>query len=259
MIQELFSWLTTRCAPQARQFGYLYEAIAMRARAKRCAAAWQSHLISSQQFISDCILKSEPGGVALVFGSGLGLDMPKAQLLKHFDEVWLVDMVHLRETRHAWQDEKVKFIEYDVTNTLSSIARGELTMSQPYRWLDDKNIRFVLSANIIGQLPVQPLSWLAKHYPNIEDEVLDAWSESLLTAHMTYLQAFISQGAHVCLIADLEWHYAENNQVRTVIDAWRGLAHPTPHARWGWRIAPRGELRTNNTQTNWVGAWCFTD
>jgi hypothetical protein len=259
MIAELFSWLTTRCAPQARQMGYLYEAIAMQERVKRCEVSWRSHLTQSRQFAQACIEKQEKGGVALVLGSGLGLDIPQQALLEHFDEIWLVDMVHLRSTRKLWSvSNKVKFIEFDVTQVISAVTRGELLASHPQRWLDHEAIRFVLSANILGQLPVQPLAWLAKHYPHKEESELDAWSQQLLQGHLDYLHAFAQQGAGVCLIADLEWHYAESNQIRSVIDAWRELDQPAPDARWEWRIAPRGEMGLNRTQTNWVGGWCWS-
>jgi hypothetical protein len=258
MISELFTWLTTRCAPQARQLGYLYEAIAMRERVKRCELSWRSHLTQARQFAQTCIEQQAPGGIALVLGSGLGLDIPQAVLLSQFDEVWLVDMVHLRSTRKAWQGSaKVRFIEADVTEVLASVTRGELPASHPQRWLDNADIRFVLSANILGQLPVQPLAWLTKHYPHKPESELDAWSQQLLQGHLDYLSAFAQQGAGVCLIADMEWHYAESNQVREVVDAWRGLDQPLPDARWEWRIAPRGEMGLNRTQTNWVGGWCW--
>lgn len=258
MIFELVTWLTTRCAPQARQLGYLYEAIAMRERVKRCEISWRSHLVQSRQFAQACIEKQVPGGIALVLGSGLGLDIPQQALLDHFDEVWLVDMVHLRSTRRLWQrSPKVRFIEADVTEILASVTRGELLLSRPQRWLDDAGIRFVLSANILGQLPVQPLAWLAKHYPHKDEASLDLWSQQLLQSHLDYLRAFVQRGVGVCLIADLEWHYAESNQVRAVVDAWRGLEQTLPNDRWEWRIAPRGELGFNRTQTNWVGGWCW--
>jgi hypothetical protein len=258
MIAELVSWLTTRCAPQARQLGYLYEAIAMRERAKRCELSWRSHLTQARQFAQSCIEQQPRGGIALVLGSGLGLDIPQQALLSHFDEVWLVDMVHLPSTRKVWQGSaKVRFIEADVTEVLASVTQGELQTSQPQRWLDNADIRFVLSANILGQLPVQPLAWLEKHYPYKPEAELDAWSQQLLQGHLNYLRAFAKQGAGVCLIADMEWHYAESNQVREVVDAWRGLDQPPPDARWEWRIAPRGEIGLNRTQSNWVGGWCW--
>lgn len=258
MISELFTWLTTRCAPQARQLGYLYEAIAMRERVKRCEPSWRSHLTQASQFAQSCIEQQPTGGIALVLGSGLGLDIPQQALLNHFDEVWLVDMVHLRSTRKAWQGSaKVRFIEADVTEVLASVTRGELLPSRPQRWLDNADIRFVLSANILGQLPVQPLAWLEKHYPFKDEKSLDEWSQQLLQAHLDYLRAFTNKGAGVCLIADMEWHYAESNQVREVVDAWRGLEQQLPDSRWEWRIAPRGEMGLNRTQTNWVGGWCW--
>jgi hypothetical protein len=258
MIAELLTWLTTDCAPQARKLGYLYEAVAMQARIKRCAQAWKSHCEQAQTFATNCMHRQEKGGIAVVFGSGLGVDLPKAALLEQFDEVWLVDMVHLRSTKKAWgYHHKVRFIEHDVTGTLNDVVKGSLTTIQPQQWLDNADIRFVFSANILGQLPVQPLAWLANQVTTHDDEQLILWSRGLLQAHLTYLHAFRQRGVMVCLIADLEWQYHENNKLLQSIDAWRGLEHATPDASWEWRIAPRGELHGNRTQTNWVGGWCW--
>lgn len=258
MIAELFVWLTTDCAPQAKKLGYLYEAVAMQARIKRCAVAWKSHCEQAQAFASQCIQQQEKGGVAVVFGSGLGVDLPKEALLENFDEVWLVDMLHLRSTKKTWENNpKVRFIEYDVTESLADVVNGKLVFIQPKRWLDDARIRFVYSANILGQLPIQPLAWLENQLATESDVELNAWSQGLLQAHLTYLHAFKQRGVKVCLVADLEWQYYQNNQLVQTVDAWRGLEHDVPHARWEWRIAPRGELHANRTQINWVGGWCW--
>lgn len=260
MIAELLTWITTDCAPQARKLGYLYEAIAMQARIQRCAVAWKSHCEQAKDFATHCFTRQDKGGIALVFGSGLGIDLPKEALLDQFDEIWLVDMVHLRQTKKAWNfHHKVRFIEHDVTESLSDVVSGKLEQVQPQRWLNSPDIRFVLSANILGQLPVQPLSWLGHQHlaQDHNDDQLIGWATGLLKAHLDYLTAFKQRGVSVCLIADLEWQYSENNKLLQSIDAWRGLEYKIPDARWEWRIAPRGELHGNRTQTNWVGGWCW--
>lgn len=257
MIAEVITWLTTRCAPQARQLGYLYEAIAMQSRLKRCQHAWQSHLLDAQTFITRCMEQQPKGGVVLILGSGLGVDLPKEALLAHFDEIWLVDMVHLRTARAAWKnDAKVKFMVHDVTESLDDLVQGDLTVNMPTQWLGKTDIRLVVSANILGQLPILPMSWLVGQ-KIIDERLLETWARKLLQSHLDYLNAFRQQGSQVCLVADMEWRHAEGNQVREVIDAWRGLDQPEPDAQWAWRVAPRGEFSANRTQTNWVGGWCF--
>ena len=257
MISELLTWLTTDCAPQARKLGYLYEAIAMRERTKRCEVAWAAHCEQAKSFTQACIARQEKGGVAVVLGSGLGVDLPKEALLSHFDEIWLVDMVHLSSTKKEWgKHPNVKFIEHDITESLADLLKGKLNFDQPKRWQSGNfSIRFVLSANILGQLPVQPLAWLESQQHTFTDEQLNIWSQRLLQSHLNYLKAFRALGASVCLIADLEWQYSENNKLLQSIDAWRGLDCSQPDARWEWRIAPRGELHGNRTQTNLVGGW----
>lgn len=258
MLAEVWSWLTTPCAPQARRMGYLYEAIAMQARHQRHQAAWQSHAQASAAFIAQCFEAQPPGGVVLVLGSGLGVDLPREAMLAHFDEIWLVDLVHLRAARKRWGgSSKVRFITHDVTESLDSVLARQPQVATPERWLDESRIRLVVSANILGQLPLMPLSWLEARGLAVDDAQAHQLAQGWMAAHHAYLQAFAQRGARVCLVADMEWHYADGNQVREVVDAWRGLDHEAPQARWPWRVAPRGELGGNRTQTNWVGGWCW--
>ncbi len=259
MISELITWATTPCAPQARKLGFLYEAIAMQSRLSRCAHAWRPHLTQSQTFIQRCAEAQPKGGVALIFGSGLSVDLPQSFLLSHFDEIWLVDMVHLRQATQRWQGEgkeKVKFITHDVTESLDALLNGELIAPLPSRWLGKTQIRLVVSANLLGQLPILPMSWLSRQGKYSEDQI-EVWASMLLQAHLDYLQMFRQQGSAVCLISDMEWRFEEGVQVREVMDAWRGLDQPAPQEQWEWQIAPRGEFRVNRSQKNWVGAWCW--
>jgi hypothetical protein len=227
----------------------------MQARLSRCYSAWRPHLEQSQAFIKKCVEEQPKGGVVLVLGSGLGVDLPQDFLLDHFDEVWLVDMVHLRQARQRWHhSDKVKFITHDITESLENILKGELIAPLPAHWLGKTNIHLVISANVLGQLPILPMSWLAKHATH-SDEALEVWASSILQAHLDYLQMFRQQGAAVCLISDMEWRFEEGMQVHEVMDVWRGLDQPAPQAQWMWQIAPKGEFRANQTQNNWVGGW----
>lgn len=255
MIQEMITWATTPCAPQARKLGFLYEAIAMQARLSRCHHAWKPHLEQSKAFITQCAQQQPKGGIALILGSGLGVDLPQAFLLDYFDEIWLVDMVHLRQAQQQWHhNPKVKFITHDITESLENVLNGDLIAPLPTHWLGKTHIHFVVSANVLGQLPILPMSWLSDHGKHTEAE-LEVWATAILQAHLDYLQMFHQQGAGICLVSDMEWRFEEGVQVREVMDAWRGLDQPAPDLQWEWQIAPRGEFRVNRTQKNWVGGW----
>lgn len=257
MLLEWFEWLFTQGAPHARRMGYSYEAIAMQARLSRCSAAWQSHLQHSQQWITDCVQQQSKGGAVLVLGSGLGADLPMATLIDHFDQVYLVDMVHVRRVRRQWANHKqVQLIEADITGSLAALAHGQLTVTQPTRWLEDTSIRCVISANILGQLPVLPLAWLVRHYPQISEAQRIDWAQQVVAQHWQYLQAFRQVGAQVCLIADQYWQWHSSHGCVTEDACW-GVELPAAHRQWLWEIAPKGELHALKQQMNQVGAWCW--
>jgi hypothetical protein len=165
--------------------------------------------------------------------------------------------VHLRQSKQAWHHSpKVKFITYDITESLEAVLNGELIAPLPSQWLGKTHIHCVISANVLGQLPILPMAWLSEHH-RYSEEALENWAQAILKAHLDYLHLFQQQGATVCLVSDMEWRFEEGVQVREVMDAWRGLDQPAPDAQWEWQIAPRGEFRVNRTQKNWVGGWCL--
>ena len=93
------TWLTTPAPQWARQPGYLKELIAIQARYRRYRDSWEPHLHASRTVIIAAVDRCDRRHHAIVYGSGLLLDIPLDTLSRAFARLTLVDAVHLRSTR----------------------------------------------------------------------------------------------------------------------------------------------------------------
>lgn len=245
MLSEWLTYWRTECPPQARELGYLRESIGIRARYRRCRGAWQPHLENSKAALLASLDACHDFRTALVFGSGLLLDIPLAELSQRFAQVWLVDLIHLPEVRQAARRHpNVRCLSHDVTgflDSLDNLAPGKLDLPPPQRFLDEAEIDWVASVNLLSQLPLLPQAWLRRRFPGIAENEWEKWEEKLLRQHLDYLTAF---GKPACLLADAEQttigadgEILERNDFGGLLDKWG-----QPLSGWRWDVAPAGEI-----------------
>jgi hypothetical protein len=249
MIAEALRWLCTPCGRDARRYGYLYEAIALQARSRRCAAAWAPHLTASRSFL----LAAARGrsGRAVILGSGLLLDVPLAELCAIFDEVILVDLVHLWPVRRlARRFPQVHLLTADVSGALAALAERRLggTPQLPLA----ASVDWVASVNLYSQLPLLPRRVaLQQGHPA---PAVDAWSTQLQAHHLTWLRQLAPHGV---LLADLRQETRAGTGI--VLTAWDSAPllgdFGTPAKNWSWQLAPAGELADGEIFEHHVGAW----
>jgi hypothetical protein len=245
MLTEWFTYLAADCPPLARKLGYLRESIGIRSRYRRCKAAWQPHLENSRSALLESLHACNSFRTALVFGSGLMLDIPLAELAKRFENVWLIDLVHLPEVRRAARRHaNVRLLSHDVTGflgRLETMSPDNYDLLQPADFIDDPTVDWVASVNLLSQLPQLPLGWLRKRFPEIGDAAMDEYSTRLMRQHLNYIAAF---SVPACMLVDMEQTtYGQNGKVieRADFAAKLGLeSHAL--AQWRWDIAPPGEI-----------------
>lgn len=260
MLHELFTYLTTPCPAHARRLRYLYEVIAMRARHRRNRAAWQPHLENTRAFILAAADRCGPGGSVAVYGAGLLLDVPLAELAARFREVHLLDIVFLRETRRKVRRfGNVTLVEHDATNIAEALCRdgrlrpGNLPEPSPSPPECVRRADLVVSLNILSQLAVMPRAHVAGHRDDLDDEQIDAWCGRIVATHLALLR---SLDHHVCLVADHA--YEKTDRSGEVVDAGStvyDLPLPEPDASWTWDLAPLGEGDRALATSLAVGAW----
>jgi len=238
MLAELVEYLLTPCPGPARKLGYLAEAVAIRARHRRCRDAWQSHLEYSRAAILEAATACRGRQCALVLGSGALLDVPLEQLARMFERVVLADVVHPLCAR--WRARRlgnVRLASLDVTGTLAALADGPAIPDCTPQDLRDLIRReapdLLVSANILSQLPLLPLRRLESSGLHPQPE-LDAFAARLLEEHVRLLH---EHSGTACLISDIRWHGTSG-----IGNPLRFVALPPPVRTWIWNVAPRPEI-----------------
>jgi hypothetical protein len=238
MIRELFLYLTTKVRPEAKTFGHLYEAIAIREREKRCSNFWKSHRQESKKLILEVVNSIKQKNALLILGSGPMHEIPIEELSKLFLNISLVDIVHLPETKKKYQHLKnLNFIEHDITELENSISKEKIILNQvPSAFLENK-YDMVISANILSQLAYHLREYLEKKSSNIlSPEKLDLFSEQISIDHISYLKKFICP---VLLITDIETHHIDKSGKNVGLQTpYINFAFPNPIRTWDWNVAP---------------------
>ena len=252
MLREAWAWLSTPCNGEARRLGYLKEAIAFESRRWRCGEAWRDHLAHCHAAVRKSLARCARHGTALVLGSGLALEYPLAELAARFERVVLADMVHLRSVRRlAARHANVVLAETDLTGMAQRLLAhgGAATRAELAAWgatppaplADLGRVDWVLSANVLSQLPLLPVAWLTRRRPDIGDAALDHFGRSLMLRHLDLLANF---DAERLLLADAE--HTVRDAAGTIVEHtdFAGALGLDGHAfaSWQWPLAPAGEL-----------------
>ena len=245
VILEVIEYLTTPCSWTARKLGYLNGQLGIKVRHRQCRRAWQGHLERTRNVIRAAILDCPQRRKAVVLGSGLLLDVPLSDLSATFDEVVLVDVVHpLSAYLTALWYRNVKLVQADVTATATELARAAkdpsipLPHAVPQMFCDDPLVDYVVSVNLLSQLPYVPSHYLEKNSrPETETE---AYGRDLIESHLGYLRRL---PGIVTLITDVE--KLKVNRTGAIIDRYDILYGATlswPATEWQWEHVPLGHV-----------------
>lgn len=170
MILELIEYLVTPCSWTIRKLGYLNGQLGIKVRHRHCRRAWKSHLDRTKQVIRAAILECPQRRTAIVLGSGLLLDVPMADLSATFREVVLVDVVHPISVHLAarWYG-NVRLVRADISATADELTKVAklpsvpLPRAVPNLFCDDPEVDYVVSVNLLSQLPYVPSFYLEKN------------------------------------------------------------------------------------------------
>lgn len=250
MLREFIESVRTPTSTEARKLGYLYESIALMERHRRRRKDWLPHLENCHK----TILNFATGGRSLVvLGSGPLLDIPLPDLLKRYEKIALVDLVHPRQVRNKWgQHKQILFVDQDITGTARQILNwkgGELPIPRPPD-LSEFQPDFILSANCLSQLPLKPRIHLAAHVPAPQ---LDEFSERLSLSHLNHIK---SLGVEHLIITDFETRIvSKDGSITEKSVPFFDSNKMKLLQSWTWKIAPRGELLKDQSVEMSVGSF----
>ncbi|MBC8267734.1 MAG: hypothetical protein H8E36_03210 [Rhodospirillaceae bacterium] len=232
MLYEFFQHLTTPCPRPVKDMGYLRELIGMQARYKRCQAAWQPHLHQCRNWICQAMQGSR--GRVVVLGSGLLYDVPLQELSDHFDEVVLVDILHMPTVRKAIRPfSNVSLETRDITGFVEALHDGTSRTPPEAPDIAPGGADLVISLNVLSQLPILPMA-----FAGLEATV----APSLMQAHLEALQR---SAAKICLISEVEQQLCLDGEVVEKDDPLAGVSIPqnlkVHTADWRWDFAPHPE------------------
>lgn len=239
MLIELLHWLATPAPLAHRRRGYVRDSVLLWSRSRRCRAAWAEHLERSRAAVMAACAGLERRRTTVVLGSGLLQDVPLAHLAERFAAVHLVDAVHLWPARRAARAfPHVRLVTADLTglsgggDPLSALCGGG-------------EVDFVVSANVLSQLPILPLDRPGPQPPDLGRRIV-----------RSHLDGLARLDARVCLLTDVAQVEEDRaGRITDRLDLLHGVRLGRPDRCWTWELAPFGEVARDRRQRHTVQAF----
>lgn len=241
MLLEWVEFLRTKGTQTAKDWGYIYQNVSLKFRARRCAKAWQNHVDESKKFINDHVDKIKPKSI-LIIGSGILMEIPIEDLLAKVEKIYLVDLVHSGTVRKIARQNptKIELIERDISCLLGFLKKGmgpfqlkQIPWKQLPAW-DLPKVDLVISANLLSQIPLM----ISEMLP-MSTEVYDKFARSVRDQH---IERLFNQSQNVLLFADFETRYIARDGETLKIEKYDVNLRSLKYDRtWIWQISPLGE------------------
>lgn len=199
-------------------------AVGLWSRGMRCRKAWEPHLIRTKTAIESVISDLRHHKTVAVLGSGSLFDVPLYTLSDEFDQVVLVDLVHLFPVYfQRWARGNVKLISRDLSSA-AAIQSGKPDQD-PMQFLHEmKGLDLVISVNLLSQLGHGAPAGLER---------------DVIHAHLESLARFERR---VVLITDVAFEVLDRaGKVVERFDLLYGQKLPKPDKKWTWTVCPFGE------------------
>lgn len=242
MLAEMLLYRLTRAEPWADALGYREGAVRLWSRAARCARTWRPHLERARAEVLAGAEACKRRRTALILGSGVLADVPLRELSRLFEKVVLVDVAHLPTIR--WRAKRLGNVVCETVD-LSGVAAGlARTVERPWpapgsRYgLDDPSVDYVISLNLVSQLPLAPCEHVETKL-GLAEGAVDSYGRAIVEAHLAHLSGF---DARVLVLGDRERLFLDRaGRVFDRDDPLYDAALPPVDAEWDWDVAPLGE------------------
>lgn len=254
MLAELFLSLVTPAARMTRRLGLVGESVALWARGNRQRRTWAGHHERCRAVVAEVVGELSQHRKVAVLGSGLLRDIPLDLLCERFEQVLLIDAVHLPQIRLRMRFRpKAALLTRDLTGVVGWLSEENDGRIDPLADLiSDLAIDLVISANLMSQLAWPVEDWLEDH-PDRAAKLPADLPARCIAWHLADLRRFRGR---VILLSDVEM--VERDRAGTItdrLDLTRGIALPLPDESWDWPVAPFGEAEHDRESVHRVGAW----
>jgi hypothetical protein len=251
MIFEAIQHFITPAPEYIKKMGYLREAIAIEARAKRCKNAWQPHLDKCKELIATAVGNLRPQSNIMIVGSGGLHDVPCGILLSKGHNITYVDVIHFPQV--IKKNKEFDFITRDITGLIEplyeAIKIGKRVKADP-PWEPIKTPDLIISLNLLSQLAMKLVEYAEHH----GEDLGILFTDNVIKAHVQWLQ---NQNKRVLLISDIHWEYWASGKISETVTFLPDIGLKSPDESWYWDIAPKGEADREISIRHKVGAWHF--
>lgn len=254
ILAELALYLATPVDRTTRSLGLLWESVTLWSRGIRHRKLWAGHHGRCQAVVKDAIMALERRRKVLVLGSGFVRDVPLPELCEAFEEVILVDAVHLQLVRLAMARRRnVRLVTRDLSGIMPWLAGTAQGRTDPIAdFVADEAIDLVISANLLSQLAWPVEDWLEEDPARPPRFPVDL-PRRCIAWHLEDLGRFKGR---VCLLSDVEMTERDRaGKVTDRLDLMRGELLPPPDESWDWVVAPFGEAAKDREYVHRVRAW----
>ena len=192
-----------------RRMGYFDDQSGIMRRYQREREHWDAHLQHTRQFAIQA-MQGKNRTSAAVLGSGWLLDVPLEELSRYFEKVNLYDVRHPRKVKkQVYPLGNVELRECDISGFAQPVyqyvqqyrnskERPPVSVIQPQTTWDMAEFDFVFSCNILNQLDILLVDYLAQFFELSHEETV-VFRSNVQQHHIDLLPRNRS-----CLVADYE-------------------------------------------------------
>ena len=226
-----------------RRMGYFDDQSGIMRRYQREREHWEAHLQNTRQ-LAIRAMQGKGRKSAAVLGSGWLLDVPLKELSRYFEKVYLYDIRHPAAVKKQLQSlNNVELRICDISCFAKAVyqyakrycnvkERPPISAIKPIDALDIASFDFVFSCNILNQLDILLIDYLACFFELSREETF-AFRKNVQQYHIGLLPRNRS-----CLVADYEemTYTPEGKEVSRKTSVYHSITQHPNAERWIWEF-----------------------
>ena len=226
-----------------RRMGYFDDQSGIIRRYQREREHWDTHLKNTRQSVMEA-MSGKNSKSAAVLGSGWLLDVPVEEMSRYFEKLFLYDIRHpVAVKKQVRLQGNVELRVCDISGFARSVyqytkqyrncrERPPISVIQPQTALDLSDFDFVFSCNILNQLDILLIDYLAQFIELSHEETLD-FRNNVQQHHIGILPRNRS-----CIVADYEEITCapDGREISRKASVRHSIIQRSDARRWTWKF-----------------------